>query len=108
MRYGELFKIVELTQQAKAKIDFAIANTQFEWEAGNINDDNISKLPDDHPFKKNYYDKDKQKVRRVSEIGWIPDQNLRRMMLEMCFQVNSQTEWNLNITAIEPSFPETV
>ena len=84
MRYGDLYRVIELSPAALDIVRKAISNKDLKWKDSAIDG------------------KGSKSTIRKSEVAWINDTNLFKMLMSVVGEINKLTEWNLNIQGCEP------
>lgn len=85
MNYGLFYKQINLNRNAIATIQKAISSTDFKWQQATLHER-----------------KETSPSIRVSDIAWIRDENLLSMLLRIAKNINRISNWNLNISGVEP------
>lgn len=84
MRYGCPYKVITFDEQSINLIKRGINNTDLVWEDSIVEDGVSDTLP------------------RQSEVAWINDKHIDNLLLKYAQWVNSNCNWNLKITGVEP------
>ena len=81
MKYGFEYRTCQLNEQSMNIVRRAIDSTRLKWESGGVDGPSANV--------------------RVSEISWIYDARLKKLLMDMCASINKDNMWNVSITGVE-------
>ena len=87
MKYGEIYRVIELNEDVLKKIDNKISKMDLQIKKSLINEDDVpSKDPNI----------------RISKQAWIKEISFCKYFFDIGQKVNELSKWNFDIKSIEP------
>ena len=87
MKYGDLFRVIELNEEALKKIENTISNLNLQIKKSLINKEELS---------------GRDPNLRISKQAWIREESFCKYFFDIGQKVNALCKWNFDIKGIEP------